>query len=111
MKGAFECETTPFQASDIHHFSFARGFSTSMLDGLTKLDLILGIGGLVITAYLFQTARRTTNRPGLLPPGPTPLPLIGNLLDLPKGRECEHWAKHKDIYGETRLFLFSKVFG
>ena len=82
-----------------------------MLDGLTKLDLTLGIGGLVITSYLFQASRRTANRPGSLPPGPTPLPLIGSLLDLPKGRECEHWAKHKDIYGESGLFLFSKVFG
>ena len=36
-----------------------------------------------------------------LPPGPKPLPLIGNINDLPpKGTlEYEHWLKHKDLYG------------
>ncbi|KAL8999556.1 MAG: hypothetical protein Q9169_001645 [Polycauliona sp. 2 TL-2023] len=36
-----------------------------------------------------------------LPPGPKPLPVIGNVLDLPpKGLpEFKHWFKHKDTYG------------
>ena len=32
-------------------------------------------------------------------PGPKPLPIIGNLFDLPKDHAWIHWAKHKDIYG------------
>ncbi|KAL7925639.1 cytochrome P450 [Trichoderma austrokoningii] len=36
-----------------------------------------------------------------LPPGPKPLPIIGNLLDLPPAGtpEFQHWLKFKDLYG------------
>ncbi|KAL5534784.1 hypothetical protein ACEPAG_1248 [Sanghuangporus baumii] len=35
------------------------------------------------------------------PPGPKPMPFIGNLKDLPPSGQpaWTHWAKHKDLYG------------
>ena len=55
---------------------------------------VLPLGLLVYV--LWQVSRKPT-RP--LPPGPRKLPLIGNLLDLPKDLGCVHWAKHKALYG------------
>lgn len=60
--------------------------------GLVALIAFLGL--LVVR----QTKRKSNYR---LPPGPKPLPIVGNVLDLPpKGvPEFQHWFKHKDTYG------------
>ncbi|RGP67286.1 o-methylsterigmatocystin oxidoreductase [Fusarium sporotrichioides] len=52
-----------------------------------------------IALYYFIYARKKNGLP--LPPGPKPLPLIGNLFDLPLTgtAEYKHWTKHKDMYG------------
>ena len=57
---------------------------------------MLGLIGLLV--YL----QRTRGAPKLsLPPGPKPLPILGNFRDVPPEGSLEymHWLKHKDLYG------------
>lgn len=70
-----------------------------MAPGLTFqagcVALIVALGLLIIRRWLKPKSNYR------LPPGPKPLPVVGNVFDLPpKGvPEFKHWFKHKDIYG------------
>lgn len=60
------------------------------------LYMVLATG--LITALTFRTPVKGKTK---LPPGPKPLPIIGNVLDFPPQGvpEFQHWLKHKDLYG------------
>ena len=49
---------------------------------------------------LFHLIRHHRNRMRM-PPGPVGYPIIGNLLNMPKGTDPEFWAKYREIYGDT----------
>lgn len=70
---------------------------------LAALFVLVGIA-----LYLLLTKKRTQHK---LPPGPKPLPIIGNFRDLPSGKtpEYQHWLKFKDTYNPlTYLSCFGQ---
>ncbi|PHH69952.1 hypothetical protein CDD82_7420 [Ophiocordyceps australis] len=74
-------------------------------------SLIL-IQALIILISLAIYRRRTSHGKAPLPPGPPPLPIIGNLYDMPppETAEYKHWLKHKDVYGPiSSVRLFNQV--
>ncbi|KAJ3557799.1 hypothetical protein NM688_g1273 [Phlebia brevispora] len=73
--------------------------ATTMADGLTVFVLLL-IGTFV---YFVDAAKRQRSVP--LPPGPKPLPLVGNLLDLPKEQPWFTYRDWANKYGSDILYL------
>ena len=67
---------------------------------------LIALAGLFCMFICFVTvSRHTRHRGGPLPPGPAPLPVIGNLLDMPKERP---WVAYRDWshkYGDSFSIL------
>ena len=63
---------------------------------LTLLDLAMAF----LTVYCLKQLFVRKPFAGTLPPGPRPLPLIGNLLDMPTEHEWYKFAEWGERYGE-----------
>ncbi|TBU30035.1 hypothetical protein BD311DRAFT_805834 [Dichomitus squalens] len=64
--------------------------------------------GLVSLAVLLVVLWRSTPRQGPLPPGPPRLPLVGNLLDIPK---ISPWVAYRDLSRKYGKILSLAAFG
>lgn len=69
---------------------------------LSPLSVLVALWG-AVTIYIVRNRRLRTRYP--LPPGPKPLPLIGNLLDIPLKDEAATYNAWAGKYG---LFLFHR---
>lgn len=72
---------------------------TSYFDDTSGIHVASAALCTFLVTYLLSLFARRNSHP--LPPGPRPMPLIGNLLDMPKGLEGPHWAMHKNLYGTS----------
>ncbi|KAK6543504.1 hypothetical protein TWF694_000250 [Orbilia ellipsospora] len=65
---------------------------------MVLLSLLYPWGIIPLVACIFYINRRKQRR---LPPGPKPLPVVGNIRDFPPDGtpEFQHWLKHKEVYG------------
>lgn len=66
--------------------------------------LLLDIAGVLFAVWLLK-AILSRRKPGPLPPGPKPLPIIGNLLDMPSYKPWETFAMWGQLYGEQRAVV------
>jgi hypothetical protein len=67
------------------------------------------LAGAASAALIFRWLSRKKLSKGLsLPPGPKPLPFIGNLLDMPKEKDWETYRSWNERYGDI---VYVEVFG
>ena len=62
----------------------------------------------LVAIFLSLLLRRLTRKSLHLPPGPRPLPIIGNLLDMPSGASWTAFSSMSKLYGKSWLLVFSK---
>lgn len=67
-----------------------------MISSYTLLDLAVILLGIYLIRVI--SAR---NKRGPFPPGPKPLPIIGNVLDMPKSHEWFKFSEWAAQYGES----------
>jgi|SRR6266851_369479 len=77
---------------------------------MTYLLSIVDIFAVLLFLAAIRAARDRQRRRGLLyPPGPRPLPIIGNVLDIPKRFAWLAFSKFSKKYGDHTHTLWKKV--
>lgn len=63
------------------------------------------LAAIVAVAVLYALTGKRRSK-AKLPPGPPGLPVVGNILDIPKSRPWVKFAEWTDKYGELRVSSF-----
>lgn len=85
------------------HHSSRTHLPTMVITGLIWLDVVAAVFGIVIVKKLF------TKRSSALPPGPSKLPLLENLLDMPTSHEWLTFAEWGKKWGSDLHIVFLSI--
>jgi len=69
---------------------------------LSQLDAFIFLAAVVLTTLIYLDRRRRRHFLPF-PPGPKKVPILGNLLDLPKESEWKAYAKWGEDYGASEF--------
>ena len=73
-------------------------------DPSLKLPFVVGIVAMIVATISYTSKKRHPR-----PPGPTGLPVIGNMLQLPREKEWLTYAEWADKYGLNSLKILLEV--
>ena len=79
-------------------FIFVSMFSGSILTCHSMWTSAIALVLAISLLYVLRRQSRTSNSP----PGPKPLPLVGNLFDMPRRNPWETFSRWSNIYGQCR---------
>jgi hypothetical protein len=74
-----------------------------MVTGLIWLDVVAAVFSVILVKKFF------TKRSGALPPGPSKLPILENLLDMPTSHEWLTFAEWGKKWGMAFMPYFSSI--
>uniref|UniRef100_A0A8C5R822 Cytochrome P450 n=1 Tax=Leptobrachium leishanense TaxID=445787 RepID=A0A8C5R822_9ANUR len=88
--------------NSVYHFSIHRINKSSDMEAVGFGTLIVGLISFIFINFLWNVKYRRRN----FPPGPTPLPLIGNLLQIERGQLVNSFMKFSKQYGSVYTLYF-----
>jgi hypothetical protein len=68
-----------------------------------KSQIVAAAALVSIPTYILRLRTLFRQQRSSNPPGPKPLPLIGNLLDMPRTQEWKTFLRWKEQYGQSQL--------
>jgi len=75
---------------------------------MTSLTFLVSLFSVLLFLASIWTIYGYRRRGGLYPPGPPPLPMLGNLLDIPKDFSWLAYARFSKTYGTGTSLSFAE---